>query len=275
MVYKRVSTDQQSTARQNLVLHEAGIEDPVVFEEDGGTSSRLHPLQRPKLRELLTYARPGDTVHISEMFRLVRGTGHILDVLDLLHRDRLALRIHDGAFSAMDLTARHPRTGELLSTVKFMVQTLAAAGELQRDLQRELTYDGLRAAEAQGSKGGRRPAVPADKTEAVRTAYLEGRSIAALARDHGVSRGAIRTAVADLMPGHTAIEEDAPAPELPVMGIDPADSIYRYTNNDASGTNPWIKIPGAATDIGAGADGTVWHVNSAGDIYRYTGDQPS
>ncbi|WP_411138007.1 resolvase [Streptomyces sp. C10] len=68
-----------------------------------------------------------------------------------------------------------------------------------------------------GSKGGRRPAVAADKTGIVRTAYLEGRSIAALARDHGVSRGAIRTAVADLMPDHTAIEqEDAPAPELPV-----------------------------------------------------------
>ncbi|MBX9396166.1 recombinase family protein [Streptomyces sp. TRM72054] len=216
LVYKRVSTDQQSTARQNLVLDEAGIEDPVVFEEDPGTSSRLHPLQRPKFRELLTYARPGDIVHISEMFRLVRGTGHVLDVLDVLHRDRLALRIHDGAFSAMDLTARHPRTGELLSTVKFMVQTLAAAGELQRDLQRELTYDGLRAAEAKGSKGGRRPAVAADKTDAVRTAYLEGRSIAALARDHGVSRGAIRTAVADLMPDQTAIEEEAPALESPV-----------------------------------------------------------
>jgi hypothetical protein len=56
----------------------------------------------------------------------------------------------------------------------FMVQTLAAAGELQRDLQRELTYDGLRAAEAKGSKGGRRPAVPAGKTGPVRTAYLEG-----------------------------------------------------------------------------------------------------
>jgi DNA invertase Pin-like site-specific DNA recombinase len=182
LVYKRVSTDQQSTARQDLVLDEAGIEDPVVFEEDPGTSSRLHPLQRPKFRELLNYARPGDTVHISEMFRLVRGTGHILDVLDVLHRDQVALRIHDGAFSAMDLTARHPRTGERLSTVKFMVQTLAAAGELQRDLQRELTYDGLRAAEAKGSKGGRRPAVAADKTADVRAAYLEGRSIAALAR---------------------------------------------------------------------------------------------
>ncbi|MEH0564377.1 recombinase family protein [Streptomyces silvae] len=188
----------------------AGIEDPVVFEEDPGTSSRLHPLQRPKFAELLTYARPGDTVHISEMFRLVRGNQHILDVLDVLHRDRLALRIHDGAFSAMDLTARHPRTGELLSTVKFMVQTLAAAGELQRDLQRELTYDGLRAAEAKGAKGGRRPAIAATKTADVRTAYLENRSIAALARDHGVSRGAIRTAVADLLPDHTAIEQTAP-----------------------------------------------------------------
>ncbi|MET9506552.1 hypothetical protein ABZY42_33425 [Streptomyces sp. NPDC006622] len=139
---------------------------------------------------------------MSEMFRLVRGTGHILDVLDVLHRDQVALRIHDGAFSAMDLTARHPRTGDLLSTVEFMVQTLAAAG----DLQRELTYDGLRAAEAKGSKGGRRPAVAAAKTADVRTAYLEGRSIAALARDHGVSRGAIRTAVADLLPDHAAIE---------------------------------------------------------------------
>ena len=90
LVYKRVSTDRQSRARQNLVQDEAGIEDPVAFEEDPGTSSRLHPLQRPKFRELLTYARPGDTVHISEMFRLVRGTGHILDVLDVLHRDHLA-----------------------------------------------------------------------------------------------------------------------------------------------------------------------------------------
>ncbi|MDX3073981.1 hypothetical protein [Streptomyces sp. MI02-7b] len=93
----------------------------------------------------------------------------------------------------------------------FMVQTLAATGGLQR----EFTYDGLRATEAKFSKGGRRP-VPADKTADVRVAYLEGRSIAALDRDYGVSRGAIRTAVADLVTDRTAIEGDAPAPELPV-----------------------------------------------------------
>ncbi len=116
----------------------------------------------------------------------------------------------------MDLTARHPRTGELLSTVKFMVQTLAAAGELQRDLQRELTYDGLRAAEAKGNKGGRRPALTGDTITAVRTAHLEGQSIAALAREHNVSRGAVRTALDDLLPEHVAAAEEMPTPELPV-----------------------------------------------------------
>jgi DNA invertase Pin-like site-specific DNA recombinase len=56
LIYKRVSTDQQPTARQNLVLAEAGIKDPVVFEEDAGTSSRLHPLQQPKFGERSTTA---------------------------------------------------------------------------------------------------------------------------------------------------------------------------------------------------------------------------
>ncbi|MFE4424716.1 hypothetical protein [Streptomyces sp. NPDC056817] len=97
-----------------------------------------------------------------------------------------------------------------------MVQTLAAAGELQRDLQRELTYDGLRAAEAKGNKGGRRPALAGETVTDVRAAYLGGQSIAALARDHHVSRGAIRTAVADLLPEHVTAGDPVPAPELAV-----------------------------------------------------------
>ncbi|MFG2618808.1 resolvase [Streptomyces sp. NPDC048507] len=36
------------------------------------------------------------------------------------------------------------------------------------------------------------------------------------ARAHGVSRGAIRTAVADLLPDEAAVEAASPAPELPV-----------------------------------------------------------
>ncbi|MFD6721231.1 hypothetical protein [Streptomyces sp. NPDC060131] len=107
-----------------------------------------------------------------------------------------------------------------------MVQILAA-GELQRDLQWELAYDGLRATEAKGNKGGRRPAIPSDKADGVRAAYLEGQSIVSLAREAhdglalvslvrecDVSRGAIRTVVVDLLPVHTPAGPGAPAPEL-------------------------------------------------------------
>lgn len=48
-------------------------------------------------------------------------------------------------------------------------------------------------------------------------AGIEGRSIAALARDHDVSRGAIRTAIADLLPEYTAAVPDTSTPELPVV----------------------------------------------------------
>ncbi|WP_112466666.1 resolvase [Streptomyces triticisoli] len=50
----------------------------------------------------------------------------------------------------------------------------------------------------------------------MRAAYPGSQSIASLAREHDISRGAIRTAVSDLMPEHTAGHQDTPAPELPV-----------------------------------------------------------
>lgn len=71
-----------------------------------------------------------------------------------------SLRIHGAAFSVRGLSARHPRTGELMSTMKFMVQTQAAAGELRRGLRREPAYDALCAAGAEGDERGHRPGVP-------------------------------------------------------------------------------------------------------------------
>ncbi|MFH8408773.1 resolvase [Streptomyces sp. NPDC018019] len=81
---------------------------------------------------------------------------------------------------------------------------------------RELTYDGLRAADAKDNRGRRRPVVTAATAAAVRAACLRALSIAGLARDHHVSRGAIRTAVADLLLIHTVVDQDTLASELPV-----------------------------------------------------------
>ncbi|WP_260475199.1 hypothetical protein [Streptomyces sp. WAC 06725] len=97
LVHKRVSAEQQSTACQDLVLGEAESRTRPSSRRTAAPPAASIP-QRPKFGELLAYARPGDTVHIPGMFCLVCSTGHILDVFDVLHRDRLALRIHDGEF---------------------------------------------------------------------------------------------------------------------------------------------------------------------------------
>ncbi len=94
-----------------------------------------------------------------------------------------------------------------------MVQTLAAAGELQRDLQRELTYDGLRAAEAKGNKGGRRPAIPAeDRRRAYRAPGGPVQSPPWPANTASAVVGHRRPDAEHTAAGH----EDAPPPELPI-----------------------------------------------------------
>ncbi|MEU7584612.1 hypothetical protein AB0B50_44375 [Streptomyces sp. NPDC041068] len=88
---------------------------------------------------------------------------------------------------------------------------------LQAALRSRLTGDGLCAAETRGNKGGCCPSLSSAKTYAYRTAYLEDRSIAALPREHGVSRNANRTAVACLVPvPASAAPEGIPALESPV-----------------------------------------------------------
>lgn len=65
--------------------------------------------------------------------------------------------------------------------------------------------------QARGATSGRRPQIAAlGVLEEVRQAYYDEVSIAALAREHQVSRVAIRTAVADLLPGRDA----SPAPAV-------------------------------------------------------------
>ncbi len=59
-----------------------------------------------------------------------------------------------------------------------------------------------------------------------------------------------------------------------MWGIDPGGKFYRYSGDDAYPANPWVLIGGAGIDIGAAADGTVWHVNSGNEIYRHAGDLP-
>ncbi|TVT47683.1 recombinase family protein [Amycolatopsis rhizosphaerae] len=214
LVYTRVSTDEQSTQRQTHPLAEAGLvdgADSVRLFADPATSSKIPALERAGFRELAGYARPGDRLTVSELYRLCRDLADILAVREWCRGHGLKLRVLSGALSGIvDLAATD-------ATTTMLVNVLVSVGQFQRDLQNELTRDGLAAAWAQGARSGRRPRLAQlGARDQVRQAYREGTSIAALAREHGVSRVAIRTAVADLMPGRPEHEVpaavDAPRP---------------------------------------------------------------
>lgn len=213
LVYTRVSRDTQSTERQDHLLREAGLAEDAegvrVFS-DPATSTKIPALERPAFRELASYAREGDSLTVSELFRLCRDLSDILAVREWCRERGVRLRVLSGPLAGFrDLAADD-------ATTSLVVNVLVSVGQFQRDLQNELTREGVAAARAAGRRGGRRPVV-AD-VDAVREAYLSGASIASLARRYGVSRGAIRTAVADLLPGRAEAEQDA-APEVLTLEI--------------------------------------------------------
>jgi hypothetical protein len=117
----------------------------------------------------------------------------------------VALRVLSGPLSNFaDLAAND-------ATTDLIVNALIAVGQFQRDLQTELTEEGIAAAEAEGRYRGRPPAPSGTPAEEARTAYLsQGASIAALARAHGVSRAAVRTALAGLLVAPLARAREEP-----------------------------------------------------------------
>ena len=71
----------------------------------------------------------------------------------------------------------------------FMAAAMAA--EKERDLIRERTLDGLRAAEAHGRRGGRPAAVDNDVLAVARARQSRGESVSAIARHLKVGRSTL------------------------------------------------------------------------------------
>ncbi|MET8048332.1 recombinase family protein [Streptosporangium sp. NPDC005286] len=154
LVYTRVSTDEQNTQRQTHLLAEAGLvdgADGVRLFADPATSSKIPALERAGFRQLAGYARPGDRLTVSELYRLCRDLADILAVREWCRAHGVKLRVLSGALSGIvDLAATD-------ATTTMLVNVLVSVGQFQRDLQNELTRDGLAAAWAQGARSGRRP----------------------------------------------------------------------------------------------------------------------
>jgi len=135
--YARVSTDDQTLDLQRDALKRAKCRQ--VYEEHASGKNT----ERPQLEACLKSLREGDTLIVWRLDRLGRSLGDLIR----LTQD---LKVRGIGFASLteQIDTRSP-TGQL------MFHVFGALAEFERNLIRERTLAGLKAARARGRKGGR------------------------------------------------------------------------------------------------------------------------
>jgi DNA invertase Pin-like site-specific DNA recombinase len=108
---------------------------------------------------------------------------------DELHARDINLEILTGICAGL-----HRPNGECIAD-KMLFMVAAMAAEMERDLIRERTLDGLRAAAAQGRLGGRPASVDADTLAVALDRLRRGESVTAIATHLGVGRSTLYRAL--------------------------------------------------------------------------------
>ncbi|MET8339619.1 recombinase family protein [Streptosporangium canum] len=181
--YARVSTCAQDHQLQLDALAAAHCREVVVETASTRTA-------RPKLVGLLEKVHAGDTLVVYKPDRVARSIKELLVFLEEeLAPRRVNLEILSGICAGLHRADGQRMADELL----FMVAAMAA--EMEREMIRERTLDGLVAAVAQGRKGGRPPALDADTLAIARDRRNCGESITAVARHLGVGRSTLYRAL--------------------------------------------------------------------------------
>jgi DNA invertase Pin-like site-specific DNA recombinase len=167
--YARVSTKDQKLDGQFEQLRAAGVDDDNLFgEKVSGVAKR-----RPRLEEAMAKADRGDTIFVTKFDRFGRSMVEILQRLrDLDERGIGFVSLGD----QFDTTTPAGR---------FMMHTLAAVAEFERDMIRERTRIGMQRKIANGYRPGPTPKLdlhdgePRKMADAMRKAGAEVPEIAA------------------------------------------------------------------------------------------------
>ena len=153
--YARVSTDDQNLDLQSDALTQAGC-DRILEDRISGSKS-----ERPGLKEVLNYARTGDTIVVWRLDRLSRSLKDLIEMVTLLESKGIGLK---SLQEAIDTSS---------SSGKLIFHIFGALAEFERNLIRERTHAGLQAARARGRKGGRPKSLDKDKQSLVVKLYEE------------------------------------------------------------------------------------------------------
>ena len=155
----RVSTPDQKLSLQHDALKRAGCE--RLFD-DQASGART---DRPGLADALAYLRAGDTLVVWKLDRLGRSMSHLIEKIGELAARGIGFR---SLTENIDTTT----PGGML-----VFNIFGSLAQFERDLIRERTQAGLRAARERGSKGGRRPVVTPDKLRKARAHIAAGLTV--------------------------------------------------------------------------------------------------
>lgn len=136
--YKRVSTLDQSTARQLV-----GIELDRVYEDFMTGSTK----DRPKLKSCLDALREGDTLHVHAVDRLSRSLRDLLDIVDAVLKTKATLII----YSPYLKFSLH----EDDSSAQFQLSLFGIIAQLERSMSRTRQSEGIASAKLKGTKSGK------------------------------------------------------------------------------------------------------------------------
>ena len=173
--YIRVSSIDQNTDRQHELLPDTD----EVFEEKASAATA----NRPKLDDLITWARKGDHVYVASIDRLARN------IVDL---HKLVKKITDkGAVITFVKENMVFGNGSNEATSKLLFNILGSFAEFERELIKERQREGIAAAKARGKHMGRPSRLNNDRKAEIVRKHQDGASVSALSKEYGVSRGTI------------------------------------------------------------------------------------
>jgi len=178
--YARCSTNdsRQDVERQIRDLTDIGAE-PVFNDYASGAADG-----RAGLSRALAALCPGDVLAATEVSRLTRRLGKLLDVIDAVEARKAKIRIGAVEFDAS--------SGKIAAMQLAMLQMMGVFAELERNLTIERIGSGVANARAKGVRLGRPKKSAKDVPQAVidmRSAYQAGEiTKAGYAKACGISR---------------------------------------------------------------------------------------
>lgn len=137
--YVRVSTAEQNTARQEVLMKELGVEQVYIDRMSGKNTDRL------ELKRMLAFARAGDTIIVESISRFARNTKDLLELVEQL------------TAKGIEFVSKKEAIDTGTPTGKFMLTVFGAVAELERGYLLQRQKEGITIAKQEGKYKGRKP----------------------------------------------------------------------------------------------------------------------